>query len=121
MVERLWVPLTQRLVARNWNLAMSGLAFTASRVANSVAVSTPLRVGNSVVFMSCDLRLVVSYEWMRDRIAGAGAPGSKGPWVRSSEPSTEPTLESRREAELLAWCATTSRSAKNVVSSPHES
>src|SRR4029453_9660535 len=44
MVPRLWVPLTQRLLARNWKLAIRGLAFTASRVAKSVAVSTPLRV-----------------------------------------------------------------------------
>src|SRR6266536_2866529 len=51
MVERLWVPLTQRLVARNWNLAMSVSPFTASSVANRVAVSTPLRTGLSVVVM----------------------------------------------------------------------
>ena len=42
------MPLTQRLLARNWNLAISGVARTASRVANRVAVSTPLRIGLSV-------------------------------------------------------------------------
>src|SRR5262245_40465455 len=52
MVVRLWVPLIHRLVARNWNLAISGLPLTASRVANSVAVSTPLNIGVSVVVMS---------------------------------------------------------------------
>ena len=46
------MPLIQRLVARNWNLAISGLDFTASRVAKSVAVSTPLRIGVSVVVMT---------------------------------------------------------------------
>ena len=48
-VERLCVPVTQVLLARNWNLAISCCPFTASRVANSVAVSTPLRRGLSVV------------------------------------------------------------------------
>ena len=41
----LFVPLIQRLVARNWNFASSGLARTASSVANSVGVSTPLSAG----------------------------------------------------------------------------
>ena len=51
---RLCVPLSQVLVARNWNLAISGWPLTASRVANSVAVSTPLRLGFSmVVLMAC--------------------------------------------------------------------
>src|SRR5215211_1938607 len=53
MVERLWVPLTQRFVARNWNLAMSLLAFTAPRVAKRPAVSTPLRMGLSMVVIAC--------------------------------------------------------------------
>src|SRR5215472_4106946 len=52
MVERLWVPLTHVFVARNWNLAMSGSPFTASSVANRVAVSTPLRIGLSVVVIT---------------------------------------------------------------------
>ena len=53
MVLRLWVPLTHWLWARNWNLAASGAALTASRVANRVAVSTPLRIGRcSAVVMS---------------------------------------------------------------------
>src|SRR4051812_8376041 len=47
----LWVPDTQRFDARNWNLAASGAAFTASRVAKSVVVSTPLRTGPSVRVM----------------------------------------------------------------------
>jgi hypothetical protein len=38
------VPEIQRLLARNWNLAAAGWLFTASSVANSFAVSTPLRL-----------------------------------------------------------------------------
>ena len=45
-VERLWVPLTQVLLARNWNLAISCWPLTASRVANRVAVSTPFGGGS---------------------------------------------------------------------------
>src|SRR5215471_18642485 len=52
MVERLWVPLTHVFVAQNWNLAMSESAFTASNVANRVAVSTPLRIELSVVVIT---------------------------------------------------------------------
>jgi hypothetical protein len=37
------VPRCQRFVARNWNFASSGCAFTAPMVANSLGVSTPLR------------------------------------------------------------------------------
>ena len=43
MVVRLWVPASQVLRARNWNLARAGVAFTASSVAKSVGVSTPFR------------------------------------------------------------------------------
>ena len=41
------------LWARNWNLAAAGACFTASSVANRVAVSTPLRIESltSVVVM----------------------------------------------------------------------
>jgi hypothetical protein len=49
MLLRLWVPLTHLFFARNWNLAMSGCALTASSVANNVGVSTPLRGSLSVV------------------------------------------------------------------------
>ena len=45
IVERLWVPLTHWLVARNWNLAICGLSFTALSVWNRVLTSTPLRAG----------------------------------------------------------------------------
>src|SRR4051794_20109380 len=51
MVLRVWVPLSHRLWARNWNRAASGAALTASRVANRVAVSTPLRVGSVTVLV----------------------------------------------------------------------
>src|SRR5215475_5428171 len=51
MVERLWVPLIQVLVARKRNFAMSGSPLTASIVANRVAVSTPLRTGFSAMVM----------------------------------------------------------------------
>jgi hypothetical protein len=45
MTERLWVPPTHSFLARNWNWAICGASFTASRVANSVGTSTPLRAG----------------------------------------------------------------------------
>src|SRR5829696_8282292 len=51
MLPRLWVPLIHWLWARNWNWAAAGAALTASRVANRVAVSTPLRVEVSVLVM----------------------------------------------------------------------
>ena len=70
MVERLWVPLTQWLVARNWNWAMSGLALTASSVAINVAVSKPLRLGVSVVVMS--LLSFVRWWFVWEQIAGIG-------------------------------------------------
>jgi hypothetical protein len=44
MTLRLWVPLFHSFIAVNRNLAASGAAFTASRVANSVGTSTPLRM-----------------------------------------------------------------------------
>ena len=47
--DRLCVPLTHSVVARNWNFAISCWSFTASRVANRVATSTPLMLGFSVV------------------------------------------------------------------------
>src|SRR5215475_13136705 len=45
MLLRLCVPCSHWLVARNWNFASSGLALTASSVANRVGVSTPLSGG----------------------------------------------------------------------------
>ena len=51
MVDRLWVPVSQVLRARSWNSPSSGWPFTASRVASSVAVSTPLRGWCAVVVM----------------------------------------------------------------------
>ena len=61
------MPLIQRLVARNWNFAISGLDFTASRVAKSVAVSTPLRIGVSVVVMMWD-SVLCCVPWMLERL-----------------------------------------------------
>ncbi len=59
IVPRLWVPMTHSLWARNWNFAASGAAFTASSVANRVAVSTPLRVDSlTVAVMAVLLRWV---------------------------------------------------------------
>src|SRR4029453_7655444 len=51
MVLRLWVPLIHSLVARNWNLASPGLALTASSVANTVGVSTPLSGGRILLLV----------------------------------------------------------------------
>src|SRR4051795_2376829 len=54
MLERLCVPLTHSLRARNWNWASSGCPLTASRVANRVATSTPLTpAATSVLVMVC--------------------------------------------------------------------
>src|SRR5215207_5808154 len=49
MVERLCAPPIQRLRARNWNVAISSWALNASRVANMVVVSTPLRTAAVIV------------------------------------------------------------------------
>jgi hypothetical protein len=53
MVLRLWVPDCHWLCARNWNLAAAGACFTASSVANRVAVSTPLRIESLTSVGSC--------------------------------------------------------------------
>src|SRR5438034_5143242 len=58
MVLRLCVPLIHRLVARNWNFASSGLALTASSVANRVGVSTPLSAGRGLVVVVIVISLV---------------------------------------------------------------
>src|SRR4051794_21855723 len=51
MVDLLWVPVSQVWRARSRNSPSSGWPFTASRVASSVAVSTPLRGWCAVVVM----------------------------------------------------------------------
>src|SRR6266536_1213605 len=86
-VDRLWVPLTQRLVARNWNLAMSVSPFTASSVANRVAVSTPFRTWFSVMVIDLLLNCCWSGRWIRSRSRFA---------VRSPAPSSA-ALSSRHE------------------------
>ena len=50
-VDRLWVPRTQVLLARNRNAAISFCARTASSVANRVGTSTPLICGLAVMLM----------------------------------------------------------------------
>src|SRR5262245_17101488 len=76
MVVRLWVPITQRLVARNWNFASSGLPRTASIVPKRFGMSTPLRLGDSVVVtvgsfvdgpVACDPGPDAGRSRMRDR------------------------------------------------------
>src|SRR5262245_14140829 len=72
MVVRLWVPITQRLVARNWNFASSGLPRTASMVPKRFGTSTPLRLGVSVVvtvssLVACDPGPDAGRSRMRDR------------------------------------------------------
>ena len=62
-MPRLWVPEIHSLWARNWNFAASGAAFTASRVANRVAVSTPLRVDSLTVAVMVMLLLWVVCGW----------------------------------------------------------
>src|SRR4051812_49542354 len=80
MVLRLWVPLSHRLLARNWNRAASGAVLTASRVANRAAVSTPLRADVSVVVMSGLLRsgggeLVLAWGWAGGQFGRLGVEG----------------------------------------------
>src|SRR5262245_23607850 len=77
MVDRLWVPLTHRFVARNRNWAMSVSPFTASSVANSVAVSTPLRNGLSMVVMDCS-SLVCQLCWCQDDGGASGTTCAAG-------------------------------------------
>ena len=64
-------PLIHLLLARNWNLAMSLLPLTASSVANNVAVSTPLRMGSSVVV---DISLLCRVSRMSARLRGESWP-----------------------------------------------
>src|SRR6266566_8661082 len=81
MVVRLWVPLTHWLWARNWNLAASGACLTASRVANRVAVSTPLRIGSLawaavvsvvvILYVSLDAGYLVVAVLRCDRFVGS--------------------------------------------------
>jgi hypothetical protein len=52
MTDRLCAPLSHVLLARNWNFAISGEPLTASSVANSAAVSTPLRELSVTVVMT---------------------------------------------------------------------
>src|SRR6266542_3959702 len=81
MVLRLWVPLIHWLWARNWKLAASGACLTASRVANRVAVSTPLRAVMSVVVMLVRLLwevgwlVVAAALWPPLRVGGAASGG----------------------------------------------
>src|SRR5215471_3602466 len=69
MVVRLRVQLTNWLQARNWNRAASGACLTASRVANKVAVSTPLRIRSPV------WAAVMSVVVMVASLLGCGLPG----------------------------------------------
>src|SRR6266508_119779 len=71
MVLRLWVPLSHWLAARNWNLAASGAALTASRVANRVAVSTPFRA-DSLTVAVISVLLLLCEELGYRRVAGQG-------------------------------------------------
>src|SRR4051794_26530439 len=68
MVPRLWVPLTHSLWARNWKPAAWGACLTASRVANKVAVSTPLRIESLT-------SAVVSVLVILPRLLGCGLSG----------------------------------------------
>src|SRR6478752_3661937 len=51
MVLGLCAPSIHLLCARNWKAAISGWALMASRVANRVAVSTPLRTVSVIVLV----------------------------------------------------------------------
>src|SRR5262249_14302829 len=52
MVEGLWGPLTHVFVAREWDLAMCGGPFSATRRAQRVAVAAAFRSGRSVVVIT---------------------------------------------------------------------
>src|SRR6266545_1925139 len=88
MVLRLWVPLIHSLPARNWNVAASGAALTASRVAKRVAVSTPLRVGSLTVAVISVLLGV-----LRGRAGLDGAPNADA--VRRRRAHARPVLSGR--------------------------
>src|SRR6266545_3268071 len=94
MVPRLWVPLTHWLWARNWNLAASGACLTASRVANRVAVSTPLRIESST-------SAVVSMVVILLRLLGRELPGDGG--VRSVASFPVGGGRSGGREHALAW------------------
>src|ERR687889_281789 len=91
MVVRLWVPLIQVLRPRNRKSAISGLAFTASRVANSVGTSTPLRGVRAVVVSVIGMLLVVglSMTWQDVR----------EPAFREPSPATRREGHAEHEAE----------------------
>src|SRR6476646_3503914 len=94
MVLRLWVPRSHWLWARNWNRAAAGAALTASRVANRVAVSTPLRFDALIVLVISvlllggvpfwrgwlcggELMLVVEEQWSQgSQFGGLGIQGA---------------------------------------------
>src|SRR6266498_850675 len=94
MVLRLWVPLCHSLWARNWNLAASGACLTASRVANRVAVSTPLRIESST-------SAVVSMVVILLRLLGRELPGDGG--VRSVASFPVGGGRSGGREHALAW------------------
>src|SRR5262245_40635766 len=96
MLLRLWVPLTHRLVARNWNFASSGLALTASSVANRVGVSTPLRGGR--VLLVAVVMVISSHPPCHAR-HGAGTGGDRttlGDGVSPGVPLASPRPAGRR-------------------------
>ena len=78
IVERLWAPSIQRLVARNWNCASSGCALIRSSVPNIGSVSTPLRIVVSCRSLGA---LFVA--------AGGGGEGPLGPRPAANPPPTQ--------------------------------
>ena len=89
IVLRLWVPVTHRCVARNWNARRFGLRPDGVEVANRVAVSTPLRTAGSVMVM-VDCSLVGWLDSGRRRRVGAGGR------VRSAAPGVQATAATGR-------------------------
>src|SRR5262245_29345778 len=70
IVDRLWVPTSQRFVARKRNFASSGWFPTALMVPNRFGTSTPLRATGSVVVVMAGLLVRVDCSVparMRDR------------------------------------------------------
>src|SRR4051794_34208870 len=89
MVLTLWVPDTQVLLARNWNSASPGSAFTAFSVAKSALVSTPLRMGRSVVVLVLMVVPFVGDGAARTATPGQGWKGSGAGRVRRREGGPE--------------------------------
>ena len=79
---RLWVPLIQRLWARNWNWARPGWSLTAFRVANSVSTSTPLTTPRGFLGVEEVAGLDISDKMIENARRTSEALGLRARWFR---------------------------------------